>query len=125
MPGGGHITTGPAVVLSGTVTVEGWTRGEVRLDVFDGDQRDITATRRPSVVAVGRLEKPGAFEIRVPESAGYVWLGGFVDVDGDGRPGPGDPSGWYTGNPVSIDGDVSGLELTLAPPKAPPSGAMQ
>lgn len=126
-PGGqgepGGAIDGPAVTLSGTISVPGWESGEIRIDVFDGDQQDLTGPR-PGVVGFGKLDKPGAFSVQVPASTPKVWLGAFHDADGDGRPGPQDPSGWLTGNPVHTDGTVSGLDLELVA-RPPPGGEMQ
>ena len=78
--GGGVVIDGPAVSLSGVIEVSDWGGGPIRLDVFDGDQQDITGPR-PSVVAVGEVKRPGPFVIEVPVSAKNVWLGGFSDDD--------------------------------------------
>lgn len=116
-------SSGPQVTLTGTVTVPDWKPGgSIRIDVFDGDQRDLSAPR-PSVVGMQRLSAPGAFSVSVPASAGAVWLGAYADLDGDDRPSPSEPAGWYTGNPVALSGTVSGISLTLAveaPPPPPP-----
>ena len=114
--------SGPQVVLSGTVSVVDWTGGPIRIDVFDGDQQAAAGSEgpRPSIVAVARLERPGAFTLTVPAS-GPVWVGGFVDADQDGKPSHTDPSGWFGGNPVDASADAAGIQLTLAPPGPPPA----
>lgn len=118
-PGGGP--DGPAVTLKGTITVPGWKGGEIRIDVFDGDQKAAAGTgKRPSVVAQGKVAEPGPFELRVPQSADRVWIGAFADEDKNGRPGHTDPTGWYSGNPVSTGADRGGIELELQAPKEPP-----
>ena len=38
------------------------------------------------------------------------------DVDGDGRPGPNDPSGWFAQNPISSAKDRDGIVIQLAIP---------
>lgn len=115
-PPGQPAPTGPSVTLSGTVRVPSYTKGVVRIDLFDGDQRDLEGPR-PAVVAVTRVERPGAWSARVPEGQ-PVWIGAYVDVDGDGRPAPSEPSGWYAANPVEAEADVGGLELVLEVPPA-------
>jgi hypothetical protein len=112
---------GPSVALAGTVQVEDWGGGPIRIDIFDGDQQAAAgSSKRPSVVAQARLEKPGPFEVRVPVGTTNVWIGGFADENRNGRPDPRDPSGWFGGNPVSVDGDQSGITLQLR--SAPPPG---
>jgi len=114
---------GPQVRVEGTITVPDWKPGgSVRIDVFDGDQRDLSAPR-PSVVGMARLSEPGAFSVSVPASAGRVWLGAYADLNGDDRPSPSEPSGWYGGNPIDLSGAATGIDLRLtveAPPPPPP-----
>jgi len=114
--------SGPQVVLSGSVTVPDWDGGAIRIDIFDGDQQAAAGSEgpRPSIVAVARLDRPGAFSLTVPAS-GPVWVGGFVDADQDGKPSHTDPSGWFAGNPVDASADAAGIQLTLAPPGPPPA----
>lgn len=116
-------SSGPQVTLSGTVSVSDWREGgSIRVDVFDGDQRDLSAPR-PSVIGMLRLSEPGPFSVSVPASAGEVWLGAYADLDGDDRPSPAEPSGWYPGNPIALSGKVTGISLSLAveaPPPPPP-----
>lgn len=116
---------GPQVVLRGTVAVTGWSGGAIRLDIFDGDQRAAAggAGPKPSIVAVHEVTQPGPFSVEIPQSVGQVWVGGFADEDQDGRPSPTDPTGWYTGNPVSTATDQSGLALVFEPPPPPPPGS--
>lgn len=112
---------GPTVALAGTVAVEGWSGGPIRIDVFDGDQRAAAGSaKRPSVVAQATVDRPGRFEVRVSTSAGRVWVGAFADENGNGRPDPRDPSGWYDRNPVLVDGDQGDIRLQLE--AAPPPG---
>ncbi len=123
-PRPGGAVDGPTVVLSGTIDVVDDLSGRVHVDVFDGDQRAAAGggAKRPSVVGLVRLDGPGAFSVQVPQSAQTVWVGGFVDVDGNGRPSPDEPSGWLQANPVSTAADVGGLRLILKadPPPASP-----
>lgn len=114
-------TDGPTVALTGTVQVESWAGGPIRIDIFDGDQQAAANSgKRPSVVGQARLDKPGPFEVRVPEGIAGVWIGGFADENRNGRPDPRDPSGWFGGNPVSAEGDQTGISLQLR--SAPPPG---
>jgi hypothetical protein len=96
--------------------------GFVKLDVFDGDHDDRVGAR-PGLVTSVNLETPGAFQLRIPASAEYIWLEASNDEDQDGRPGPRDPSGRYRDNPVSTKhGDVSGIEIVLQKREAPGAG---
>ena len=111
---------GEKAVLKGAVVFPGYAGGTLRLDVFDGDQTDFSA--RPSVVAMEKLQEPGAFEFSVPVSAGRVWLSAFNDANENGRPDPQDPTGFYAKNPVDVSdgGEISGLTIGLevrAPPE--------
>jgi len=118
---------GPSVTLRGFVQVQGvesWNGQSIRLDVFDGDQQDLTA-QRPSVVAMATVERPGPFEIEVSQDVGRVWIGGFADLDGDGRPSKDDPVGWVEGNPVSTSDSVEGLVLKLESRPPPPGAEME
>ena len=104
------------LVLSGEIIVENWSGERIRVDVFDGDQQSLSGPR-PSVVKVEYQNKPGPFNILVSKSEGELWIGGYVDEDGDGKPGPKDPSGWYEHNPVSATNDVNDIQLILKIPK--------
>lgn len=120
-PGAAH--TGPSVQLAGRVEVPAGMEGPVRLDAFDGDQRAAAATGQPpAVVAQARLEGPGPFALAVPAGA-PVWLGGYVDLDGNGRPTPDEPAGWLATNPLATDTDHRGLVLVLEPAAGPAPGA--
>ena len=106
------------IQIAGMILVQGWNGNEIRIDVFDGDQRQIGGSR-PSVISSSSLSKPGAYEISVPKGKGKYWIGAYVDQNGDGRPGKQDPSGWYAGNPISASQATSGVELVLSVPDDP------
>jgi hypothetical protein len=108
------------VVFEGTISVNDWSGKPIRIDVFDGDQRNIGG-KRPSVIISETVNKIGTFSIEIPQKDVMVWIGGFIDEDQDGRPGPKDPSGWYTGNPVSAKDNQKGITFSLGFPDAPPS----
>jgi hypothetical protein len=113
--------TGPTVTLSGTVVYPGWSRGSVRVDVFDGDHT-VHGTH-PGVVASARLDKPGPFSVAVPENAGKLYVEAVVDEDLDGRPGPQDPMGTAERYPVTAGTTpVTGLTVTLVKHAAPGGG---
>jgi len=97
----GQVETGPQVILRGHVTGEGIS-GKIRIDLFDGDQRNV-AGPRPKVVGVHDMPAPGAFELSVPVSADRVWIGAYQDANSNKRPDKGEPSGWYSRNPVHMD----------------------
>ena len=89
-----------------------------KIDIFDGDQQNIGG-QRPSVIISKTLSKIGSFEIDLPKSDTQLWIGAYIDEDEDGRPGPQDPSGWYTSNPISASKDHSGITVNLNVPDAP------
>ena len=120
-PGGqaadpGVPSEGPMVRIQGEVRYAGYSQGKVRVDVFDGDQRD--HTKRPGVVGWADLDGPGPFDLAVSQASGKVWLSAFNDANGDGRPGHEDPTGFMADNPLVLDEDaISGvvIELKLNP----------
>ena len=106
------------VMLSGHVEIIGegdWEGKSIRIDVFDGDQRAIDGPR-PKVVSTKRLKQQGEFSLSVDQKDQLLWLGAYCDVDGDGRPGPNDPSGWFAQNPISSVKDRDGIVIQLAIP---------
>jgi hypothetical protein len=108
----------PQVVLSGRVEIIGegdWKEKPIRIDVFDGDQRSIDGPR-PKVVSTKRMPQQGSFSLSVDKKDQSLWLGAYCDVDGDGRPGPNDPSGWFAKNPLSSDQDHAEIVILLAIP---------
>ena len=116
------IDDGPSALLTGRIQMVGYQSGEVRIDVFDGDHRS-HAGKRPNLVRSTILSQPGAFELQVPVSAGQVWLEASNDENQDGRPGPQDPSGRYTRNPLELtEGGASGIVIELERNDPPPGG---
>lgn len=108
----------PQVVLSGRVEIIGegsWDGKPIRIDVFDGDQRAIDGPR-PKVVATKRMKQQGSFSLSLDKKDQSLWLGAYCDMDGDGRPGPKDPSGWFAQNPISSDQDRNEIVIQLAIP---------
>lgn len=108
------------VLFEGKISVDNWSGKPIRIDIFDGDQRNIGG-KRPSVVLSEKLDTIGDFSIKVPQEEGNVWIGAYIDEDQDGRPGPKDPSGWYAGNPVSSTQNQSGISFSLGLPDEPAS----
>lgn len=106
------------VTFEGTITVENWSGKPIRIDVFDGDQRNIGG-KRPSVVISEKLNEAGPFSLKIPVEDINVWIGAYIDEDEDGRPGPKDPSGWYVRNPVSTQKDQKGISFSLGLPDDP------
>ena len=102
------------VVFSGTI--DGTCEKTIRIDVFDGDQRTLGGPR-PKVVANKRLVDTKEFSISIPQKSIPLWIGAYCDVDGDGRPGPKDPSGWYDQNPLKSDKDRKEITIPLEIPK--------
>ena len=95
---------GVQVLVRGEVLLGTAVAGQIRIDLFDGDQRNV-AGPRPKVIGVHEMEGPGSFEISVSQSAKRVWLGAYVDLNSNNRPDKGEPSGWYAGNPVQLKAD--------------------
>ena len=110
---GNPFKDGPLVKLSGRVVVPNWNGAPIRIDIFDGDQRQIGG-QRPNVVMMEFLPSDGDFEIEIPERDSPYWIGAYVDVDQDGKPGANDPSAWYSGNPIMGNRDNSGVVLELS-----------
>ena len=101
------------ITISGEIIAENWSGKMIRIDVFDGDQQSLSGPR-PSVVKVEYQNKPGSFSILVPKSEQGLWIGGYIDEDGDGKPGPKDPSGWYENNPISAKDNAKDVRLVLS-----------
>ena len=111
---------GEFITISGTIEATNPNNKPIRIDIFDGDQRNIGG-KRPSVVVSTTVEAGPEFEIALPKKSQMLWVGAYIDEDGNGRPGPLDPSGWYTENPISGESDHSRIILTLGIPNdAPP-----
>ena len=111
---------GEFITISGTIEANNPTNKSIRIDIFDGDQRNIGG-KRPSVVVSTTVEAGPEFEIFLPKNKQMLWVGAYIDEDGNGRPGPLDPSGWYSENPISGEEDHLRVVLTLGIPNdAPP-----
>ncbi len=111
---------GEFITISGTIDAKNPNDKPIRIDIFDGDQRNIGG-KRPSVVVSTTVEAGPEFEIFLPKKEQMLWVGAYIDEDGNGRPGPLDPSGWYSNNPISGESDHSRVVLTLGIPNdAPP-----
>lgn len=111
---------GEFITISGTIEANNPTNKSIRIDIFDGDQRNIGG-KRPSVVVSTTVEAGPEFEIFLPKKKQMLWVGAYIDEDGNGRPGPLDPSGWYSENPISGEEDHLRVVLTLGIPNdAPP-----
>jgi hypothetical protein len=95
---------GVQVLVRGQVFLDEEITGQIRIDLFDGDQRNV-AGPRPKVVGVHEMDAAGSFEISVSQSAKRVWLGAYVDLNSNNRPDKGEPSGWYQNNPVQLQDD--------------------
>lgn len=107
----GQEVSGPQVIVRGEVKGEPGV-GKIRIDLFDGDQRNVSGPR-PKVVGVHELEGLGAFAISIAESAGRIWLGAYRDVNGNKRPDKGEPFGWYSKNPIYTDDLPSKVVVTV------------
>jgi hypothetical protein len=110
---GNPFKDGPMVKMSGQIIVPNWNGEPIRIDIFDGDQQQIGG-QRPNVVMMEFLPSDGAFQIDIPERDSPYWIGAYVDVDRDGKPGPNDPSAWYSDNPIMGNRNTSGVILELS-----------
>jgi len=107
------------ITIAGNISINGegdWKEKPIRIDIFDGDQQALEGPR-PKVISTKRISGIGSFSISVDKKDTNIWIGAYCDVDGDGRPGPKDPSGWYAQNPVGSASDLSGIAITLELPK--------
>ena len=111
---------GEFITISGTIEANNPNNRSIRIDIFDGDQRNIGG-KRPSVVVSTTVDAGPEFEIFLPKKNQMLWVGAYIDEDENGRPGPLDPSGWYAENPISGEENHSRVFLTLGIPNdAPP-----
>jgi len=109
---GGEEAEGPHVNIRGRVDGPGG-KGKIRIDLFNGDQRNV-AGPRPKVVGVHEIASPGGFEVSIPATEKRVWIGAYRDVNGNNRPDKGEPAGWYSKNPVFLDSLPSSVVIVLA-----------
>jgi hypothetical protein len=101
-PGGLPTPEGPTTLLKGTIEVQDYSGGPVMIDAFDGDHKDLSKSKRVSLVSRAKIDTPGAFEIAIPEG-GKVWISAYNDINGDGRPSREEPFVDYGDNPVFAD----------------------
>ncbi len=102
------------VTLSGNIS---WSSDSI--DVFvDLDLFQPSESAGGGREMLGKLKvRPGAFSFQAPRNFGPLVLEAFIDLAGDG-PGPGDPMGTYSGNPVSVGGrDITGIDIVLLVPE--------
>ncbi len=120
-PGSPGAAAGPTVEVRGKVSFDAYSRGEVRIDAFDGDHSRHGS--QPGIVASIRLPRPGDFVLAVPQGTGKVYVEAAIDEDGDGKPGPQDPQGRAERYPVTVgESPVDGLRINLKKQAPPPSG---
>lgn len=101
------ITSPRAVKISGIVTVEGYSQGQIQIDVL----RDKRGPQRP--VTTARFPKPGAYEIYVPSGLGPLMLNAILDIDSDG-PSMSDPTGGHgKGTIEPKDSPLTGIDLII------------
>ena len=56
------------------------------------------------------LPQLGTYQLTVPNNVAYE-VGAYLDVDGDGRISPLDPAGVHSEEPVSANGNLSGINI--------------
>ncbi len=108
---GGLVDDGPHVTIRGTISANS-ANGKIRIDLFDGDQRKVSGPR-PKVVGVHDIGQLGPYEVSVPLSVGRVWLGAYLDANGNNRPDKGEAFGWYGQNPVHLDDVPKAVNIAL------------
>ncbi len=108
---GGQEDAGPQVIVRGVVNWEDGP-GKVRIDLFDGDQRNVSGPR-PKVVGVHELGGLGPFNVSVPVSADRIWLGAYRDTNDNKRPDKGEPFGWYARNPIHLDDVPARIDVRI------------
>ena len=101
-PGGLPTPEGPTTLIKGTIEVQDYSGGPVMIDAFDGDHKDLSKSKRVSLVSRAKIDTPGAFEIAIPEG-GKVWISAYNDINEDGRPSREEPFVDYGDNPVFAD----------------------
>ena len=105
------LESGPQAIIRGVILGEAGV-GKVRIDMFDGDQRNVSGPR-PKVVGVHELDDVGPFELSVSLSAKRIWLGAYRDGNDNKRPDKGEPFGWYPRNPIYLDDLPARVEVKI------------
>ncbi|MEE2751132.1 MAG: hypothetical protein VX519_06865 [Myxococcota bacterium] len=105
--------SGPTVSLSGNISFDDYSRGTVRIDVFDGEHHGGGGSKRPSLVTSLVVPRLGAWSVDVEQSIGQVWIEASNDENENGRPDPRDPMGRCSRNPVSTQKDTTGLKIHI------------
>jgi len=108
--------SGPHVTITGRVYMDASLEARIRIDIFDGDHRNLNAPR-PKVVQFHELDNPGPFELSIPQNAKRVWIGAYADVNGNNRPDRGEPRGWYARNPVFLSDATDPISIELVQEK--------
>jgi len=113
------------IKVKGKVVFVGYTAGLIQIDVSDKGVKRGHKGVQPKVIQLYRMDKPGAFEIEIPENTGEIYLSAYNDEDQNGRPSRAEPRGLADGNPYhagteEIDGVVITMERERIP--APPPG---
>jgi hypothetical protein len=104
------LSASDAIVLSGTLVVEGFDGGRLQVDVH---APDADRSKGDPPLTLAHFEAPGPFSLRLPAGTSAVKLSLVWDKRGDGPDG-GDATVDYPGNPVSLVPPPADLVLTLA-----------
>ena len=99
--------------LSGTVTYAGTMTGNVYI-VAALDPNIWNAA--DEIVQAG----PGAYQFTAMIAERNYWLKSFRDVNGNGQPDPCEPRGEWSGNPIYLVSDLTGIDITLEDDDNPP-----
>lgn len=107
-----------ALKVTGTITIEGYEKGNIQLDVT----RAKAGSKSVQPVTIARYKSPGPFTLYLPAGTREVYLYTFLDIGSDG-PTVDDPRGEYADNPLALDGagkDGISLIIDMANVQQPP-----
>ena len=72
----------------------------------------------PGIVKEVVLAQAGTYQLAVPSNLAYQ-VGAFLDLDGDGEIGPLEPAGFHSEEPVTANGNLSGINVEMVGNAAP------
>lgn len=109
------------VHVKGMVIYPGYKAGHIQIDVADKGSKNGSKGAQPKIIQLYRMEKPGAFDIEVPENQGEIYLSAYNDENRDGKPSREEPRGSASGNPFSVKAaEITGVEIKIEREQIPP-----
>ncbi|MBW1788919.1 MAG: hypothetical protein JRK53_20270 [Deltaproteobacteria bacterium] len=106
-------------VIKGTVSYFGPETGTIHIGAFNVPCSQIAGLEPKAGTDIAG---PGPYSMEQPGVGGVYYICAFMDAKGDGPPpDAGDPEGEYSGNPVTLAGevDVPGVDIILRDPYDP------